>query len=183
MLSQLIMSNRWNYTSHVFLPETDLWLTLVALASWILVPFSCAHDVTCLLHQEGCVSLCIHHNEGMLSWLLSVLPRIQFEVGVCHPCSWTIVIWSMTTMEHMRGFRCGVSDVGFSFKNTARATIPWSCHFLQRSVFFATWGNGRWRPVEDFGFSCRFGCRWGGRRVWLSCHVSPDVSWRQPDVR
>ena len=26
----------------------------------------------------------------------------------------------------------------FSFKNTARATIPWQCHFLQRSVFFAT---------------------------------------------
>jgi hypothetical protein len=34
-----------------------------------------------------------------------------------------------------RSFRCGASVCCFSFKNTARATIPWQhCHFLQCSV-------------------------------------------------
>ena len=38
----------------------------------------------------------------------------------------------------IRDFRCGASDFCFSFKNAARATVPWQWPLPQRSVFFAT---------------------------------------------
>ncbi len=37
----------------------------------------------------------------------------------------------------------------------------------QWRVFFTTWGNGRRRPDDGFGFTCRLGCQWGYHRVWI----------------
>jgi hypothetical protein len=49
--------------------------------------------------------------------------------------SYRIGIWVGTWG---RGFRCGASDFCFSFKNAARATVPWLWPLPQRSVFFET---------------------------------------------
>jgi hypothetical protein len=46
-----------------------------------------------------------------------------------------IDIWVGTWV---RGFRCGVSDFCFSFKNAPRDTVPWSCPLPQCNVFFTT---------------------------------------------
>ncbi len=91
-----------------------------------------------------------------------------------------IDIWVGTWV---RGFHWGASDFCFRFKNASPATVPLpqvSVFFVtvqwplpQVSVFFTTWGNGRRRPGEDIGFTCRLGCQWGYDRVWIVC--SPIV--------
>ncbi len=52
-----------------------------------------------------------------------------------------------------------------------RDTVPWQCPLPHHSVFITTWVNGQWQPDEEFGFECRFGCRWGDRRLWIACSL------------
>jgi hypothetical protein len=100
-----------------------------------------------------CIFTCV--SETTLWWM-----SVWFECG-----GRLLGIWVGTWG---RSFRWGSSVCCFSFKNTSRGTIPCQhCHFLQCSVFFATWDHGRRRPDEGFGFSCRFGCQWGYHCVWI----------------
>ncbi len=115
--------------------------------------------------QMHCSEFCewlIHLNRNH-GWFLLTL---QFSTGPSKLFKFPEIVRPLPSLGGW-GFRCGVSDVCFSFKNAARATVPWQWPLPQRSVFFPTWGNGRRRPGEGFGFECRLECRWGYHRVWI----------------
>ncbi len=79
-------------------------------------------------------------------------------------------------------FAAVLPTFSFSFKNAARATVPWQWPLPQRSVVFATYGNGRRRPGEGFGFACRRGCQWGYHRAWIVCSPIAFVDFSLVDL-
>ena len=87
---------------------------------------------------------------------------------------WVIWVWWMSRWYsgwHVGpGLWWGTADFCFSFRISTRAKLLCQIPLLHHSVSFTTWGDGRWRPDEEFDFGCRVGCRWWDyHRVWITC--------------